>query len=184
MLKRLVITGYKHNELGIFSEQNPAVGIIKKAIKKALIPLIEDGLEWILLSGQPGVELWAAEVVMELQGDYPDLKYAVIAPFLDQEKRWKEEKQEKYEEILMMADFQASVTNRPYEGPWQYSAKNKFLIQHSDGLLILYDEDRPGSPKYMMDLARRYAEGHEYTIIPINFFDLQLIAEEEQWKDW
>ena len=36
--------------------------------------------------GQLGVEIWAAEVVMELQMEYPHLKYAVITPFLEQEK--------------------------------------------------------------------------------------------------
>lgn len=40
-------------------------------IKKKLIDLIEDGLEWVLISGQLGVELWAAEVVIDLKNQYP-----------------------------------------------------------------------------------------------------------------
>lgn len=184
MIKRLVITGYKQHELGIFDDKNPAVDIIKKAIEKNLVSLIEDGLEWVLLSGQLGVETWAAEVVINLRDQYPDLKYAIITPFLDQEKRWKEDKQERYEEILLLADFHASVTKKAYEGPWQFKAKNQFLIRNSDGLLILYDEEREGSPKFIKELAEKYAESNDYKIIPISFYDLQLIAEEEQWNDW
>mgnify|MGYP001090610843 CR=1 FL=1 len=184
MIKRLVITGYKQYELGIFDDKSPAIPIIKKALRRALIPLIEDGLEWVLLSGQLGVETWAAEVIMDLREDYPDLKYAIITPFLDQEKGWKAEKVEKYEEILLMADFHATVSKRPYEGPWQFTAKNQFLIRNSDGLLLLYDEEKEGTPKYIKEMAEKYKEKTDYTIITISFHDLETIYEEEQWKDW
>ncbi|GAA3327349.1 hypothetical protein GCM10020331_066930 [Ectobacillus funiculus] len=48
---------------------------------------LEEGLEWVLISGQLGVELWTAEVVFELQMEYPDLKLAVFTPFLEQEEK-------------------------------------------------------------------------------------------------
>lgn len=183
MLKRLVITGYKPYELGIFHSNHPGIPYIKKAIKRQLIPLLEEGLEWVLLSGQLGVETWAAEVVMDLQFEYPELKYAVITPFLDQEKNWKEEKQEKYEEILINADFHATITKRPYEGPWQFIEKNKFFIRNSDGLLIVYDDENAGSPQYILTMAQEYAKNHEYQIYVINSYDLQALIDEDMYND-
>lgn len=185
MLKRIILTGYKQHELGVFNDQHPGVDIIKKAIRRQLITLIEEeNLEWVILSGQLGVETWAAEVIMDLQMDYPQLKYAVITPFLDQEKNWKEDKQEKYQEILMFAEYHAAVTNRPYEGPWQFREKNKFVIRNSDGLLIVYDDEKGGSPKYIKELADQYAEHHDYQIIVIDSYDLQAIVEEEMYEQW
>lgn len=185
MVKRLVITGYKQHELGIFDNKHPGIGIIKKALKRHLLELIEEGLEWVILSGQLGVETWAAELVMDLREEYAELKYAIITPFLDQHKNWNEEKQEKYEEILMMADFDSSITNKPYEGPWQFKEKNKFFIRNSDALLVVYDEEKEGSPKYIKELAEQYAENNEYRIITINSFDLQIIVEDEQFeREW
>lgn len=183
-MKRLVITGYKQHEIGVFDEKHPGVAFIKKALENHLIQLIDDGLEWVILSGQLGVETWAAELVIDLKVDFPQLKYAIITPFLDQEKKWNDTKQEKYREICEKADFHTSVTKKPYEGPWQFIEKNKFIIRNSDAMLIVYDEENEGSPKFMKELAQKYAERQDYHIISISADDLQLIAEEEQLNRW
>ncbi|MCY8635987.1 SLOG family protein, partial [Bacillus spizizenii] len=93
-MKVLAVTGYKPFELGIFKQDDKALYYIKKAIKNRLIGLLDEGLEWILISGQLGAELWAAEAAYDLQEEYPDLKVAVITPFYDQEKNWKEPNKE------------------------------------------------------------------------------------------
>lgn len=184
MIKRLVITGYKQHEIGVFDDKHPGVGYIKKALENHLIQLIEDGLEWVILSGQLGVETWAAELVIELKETYPELKYAIITPFLEQEKNWNDTKKEKYQMICAKADFHTSVTKKPYEGASQFIEKNKFIIRNSDGLLIIYDEENEGSPKFMKELALKYAERQDYHIISISADDLQMIAEEEQQNNW
>lgn len=178
MLKVLAVTGYKPYELNIFTNDHPAVAYIKKAIEKRLIALLEEGLEWVVISGQLGVELWAAEVVYELQEVYPHLQLAVLAPFLHQEERWKEENREYYELIVSQADFFDYITKRPYENPAQFRLKNEFILAKSDGLLIVYDEEREGTPKFMLHMAKKK---EHYPIFSISFADLQAIVEEEQW---
>ncbi|MGG1675187.1 DUF1273 domain-containing protein [Neobacillus sp. NRS-1170] len=182
MSKVIAISGYKPFELGVFKNDHPSVFYIKAAIKKALMPMAEDGLEWVLISGQLGVELWAAEVVLELQSEFPELKLAVITPFLDQQASWNETNKEWYESILAQADFIDSVTKKGYEKPWQFRLKNQFFIEKSDGLLLLYDNEKEGSPKYLYELAQQYQKNHLYSITLITFYDLQIIVEEEQLK--
>lgn len=178
MVKRLVVTGYKAHELGIFKDTHQGISIIKKAIKNQLLILMDEGLEWIILSGQQGVEIWTAELVLEMKLDYPHLKYAIITPFLEQEKNWNEVKQEKYRTLLIQADYQTSLTNRPYEAPWQFVEKNKFFLRNSDGILIVYDEENEGSPMYIKKLAEQYESKQNYSIFIIDAYDLQTIAEE------
>ena len=182
MIKVLTISGYKPFELGIFKKDHPSVLFIKAAIKKSLLPMIEDGLEWVLISGQLGVELWAAEVIFELQKEFPDLKLAVITPFLDQEASWNETNREWYESVLAGADYIDSVSKMGYEKPWQFRLKNQFFIEKSDGLLLLYDHEKEGSPKYLYELAIQYQKNHAFSIDLITFYDLQMIVEEEQYK--
>ncbi|WP_193392236.1 DUF1273 domain-containing protein [Neobacillus vireti] len=181
-MKVLAISGYKPFELGIFKKDHPSVLFIKAAIKKSLIPLVEEGLEWVLISGQLGVELWAAEVIFDLQLDFPDIKLAVITPFLDQEASWNENNKEWYESVLAQADFIDSVTKKGYEKPWQFRLKNQFFIEKSDGLLLLYDQEKEGSPKYLYELAVQYQKENTYPLELITFYDLQMIVEEEQYK--
>lgn len=184
MIKSLYVSGYRPHELGIFNDKHPGVPIIKKAIESELRKLIDDGLEWIVISGGQGVETWAAEVVIELKNEFPHLKYSIITPFLEQEKNWNEVKQQYYSYIISKSDFVTSVTKRPYEAPWQFSEKDKFIIQNTDALLLIYDEENEGSPKYLKRLADKFAENHAYEIIIVNAYDLQIIAEELAQSDW
>ncbi|AYA76794.1 hypothetical protein DOE78_15830 [Bacillus sp. Y1] len=183
MIKMVYISGYKASELGIFKENDPGVVYIKLAIKKALLKLIDQGLEWVMVSGQLGVEMWAAEVVIELRKkDYPDLKLAIITPFLDQEGNWSDKNKEWYHSIIQKADYVDSVTKRKYDSPAQFRLKNQFAIKKTDALLLVYDEERDGSPKYLLQTAKHYQENNEYPITQINFYDLQLLVEEVQQK--
>lgn len=180
MLKRIIITGYKAHELGIFNDKHPGITIIKKALTDAIKQLIDEGLEWVIISGQQGVETWAAEVIIDLKQSFEELKYAIITPFLNQEASWNEQKQAKYQRILSQADFVTAVTKKQYEAPWQFTEKDKFIITNSDGILLIYDEENEGSPKYIKRLAEKYADKHNYEIRTITAYDLQIIAEEMQ----
>lgn len=183
MSKVAVISGYKPFEVGIFKNDDPAVGYIKTAIRKSLLSLMDDGLEWVIISGQLGAELWAAEVVSDLKLEgYEDLKLAVITPFLEQESSWKDANKEWYESILLQADFVDSVSKKPYESPQQFRLKNQFFVSKSDVLLLFYDLEKEGSPKYLYETAKKYQEENEYDIRLITFYDLQLIVEEEQFS--
>jgi len=182
LVKVLAVSGYKPFELGVFNKDHPSVQYIKAAIKKILLPMIEEELEWILISGQLGVELWTAEVVFDLQTEYPELKLAVITPFLEQESNWNETNKEWYSTILMQADFVDSITKKGYEKPWQFRLKNQFFLEKSEGLLLMYDHEKEGSPKYLYELALDYQKQHDYRIELITFYDLQMIVEEEQFK--
>lgn len=184
IVKRLVVTGYKQHELGIFDDKHPGIRFIKKALEKRLLSFLDEGLEWVIVSGQLGVETWAAEVVINLKKEYAGLKYAVITPFLEQEKNWNETKKEKYQSIVALADFHTSLTKRPYEAPWQFIEKDKFFMRNSDGILIVYDEENDGSPKFVKKAAEKYAERSDYQVFTITADDLQVIAEEEQLNEW
>nr|WP_147608282.1 DUF1273 domain-containing protein [Kurthia massiliensis] len=185
-MKRLAVTGYKAHELGIFNDNHPGLPVIKEALKNRLTTCIEEGLEWVLVSGQLGIETWTVEVVWELQQTYPDLKYAIMTPFLDQEKNWNDQKKMHYQDMMARADFTTAITNRPYEAPWQFVEKNKFFVLHSDGYLIVYDEDQEGSPKYVKSLVETYIDKHDptYTLMTIDAYDLQVVGEEIQERLW
>lgn len=183
-MKRLVVTGYKQHELGIFKEDHPGISFIKKALEARFIELLDEGLEWVIVSGQLGVETWAIEVVIELKKDFSQLKYAIITPFLEQEKNWNDINKEKYRSLIALADYEVSLTSIPYEAPWQFIEKNKFLLRNSDAMLVVYDEDNEGSPRFIKKSADRYAETSNYRVLTITADDLQMIAEDEQMKEW
>ncbi|WP_173916337.1 SLOG family protein [Halobacillus sp. Marseille-Q1614] len=181
-MKTMVVTGYKPTEIGIFKHDDPKVDIIKEAIKKRILSFIDEGGEWVILSGQMGVELWTAEVVLDLKSEY-DIFLGIIPPFQNQQQRWPENLQSTYEMICEQADFFKPVYEKEYEGPFQFRARDQFLVEHSDGCLLLYDEDTPGSPKYFLKLVNQYKEHHEYSVCYITPLDLEDTAEEVRLAD-
>lgn len=182
-MKVLYVTGYKAFELGIFKQDHEAVKYIKKAIQSRLLPIVEEGLEWVIISGQLGTELWAAEVVFDLREEYTQLKLGILLPFLNQEESWNEINREYYQAILAQADFVDAIFKKPYEGPQQLRIKNQYMVQKSDAMLILYDSEKEGSPKYPYLEAQKRQNQSEYRIWNISFDDLQQVAEEEQWAN-
>ncbi|SDI98912.1 SLOG family protein [Salimicrobium halophilum] len=179
MTKRMAVTGYKSHELGIFSDNDQRVSYIKEAIRKRILAFIEEGGEWILLSCQPGVEFWTAEVVLEMKQEY-DISLAVLPPFEGVEERWPENVQMAYQEILSEADFFKTIYKGGYQGPFQFKAKDRFIIDHTDKALVLYDEETPGTPKFFLEIAR-LADGYEVEWITPE--DLQDVVEELEWTD-
>lgn len=180
MIKVVAVTGYKAHELGIFNQKHIGIKYIKKAIEQSLIRLLDDGLEWVIISGQLGVELWAGEVVCSLKKEYQHVKLAVLTPFLNQHEHWKEESKEYYEQIIKQADFVESISRKEYENPLQLKMKNQYLILKSDALLILYDEFRGGSPSYYLEPAKKRNELDGYEIFYITPDDIDTIMREEQ----
>lgn len=82
--------------------------------------------------------------------------------------------------MITQANYVNSITKTKYEGPWQFKERDKFLLRNSDGILLVYDEDTEGSPKFMKLQAAQVAAHHDYPIITINASDLQNVAEDEQ----
>ncbi|MFC4617715.1 DUF1273 domain-containing protein [Camelliibacillus cellulosilyticus] len=172
-METLAVTGYKPHECGIFTEKHPGVAIIKEALKRRMIGFIEEGVQWFITSGALGVEIWASETVIELKQDYPNIRLAILTPYLNQELRWKAPLQEKYHAVIAAADYVASITKRPYESPAQLRLKNDFIVRKTDALLMVYDDEQPGSPIYYLEAAKNKQKHNDYPIFYINQYDLE-----------
>ena len=89
-IKTLVVTGYRSYEMGVFKEDDPKITVIKNVLKQRLKDYLEEGLEWVLIGGNLGVEIWAAQAAFELREEYPEFRVGVIFPFLEYGNQWKE----------------------------------------------------------------------------------------------
>lgn len=175
----LTVTGYKPMELNIFNEDDERIEIIKYALQQRLINFIEDGVKWVLISGQMGIEMWAADVVLDLKDTY-EIQLGVFPPFENQATRWPAQLQQKYEELTFTADHFQPIYKGDYRGPFQFKAKDKWLVEKSDASLILMDEEFPGSTVYYHSAAKQNEDHPIYYITP---FDLEDTVEMMRMTD-
>ncbi|RRJ64083.1 DUF1273 domain-containing protein [Paenibacillus oralis] len=180
-MKNILVTGYRAHELGIYSNKHKGIPYIRQAIAARLIPLAEEGLEWVITPGQYGVDLWACEAVFGLKRRYPQLKCSIITAYSRQEEKWSEEKQQYYRQILQQVDFFAEASKEPYTGPWQFKARDELLFRKTDGILLVYDEDAgDASPKFFKERALKKQAKDGYAYFSIGSEEIQAIADEEQ----
>ncbi|MBB6695123.1 DUF1273 domain-containing protein [Cohnella xylanilytica] len=182
-MKTLLVTGYRAHELGIFDRKHKGIEYIKRAIAAKLVPLIEEGLEWVITPGQFGVDLWACETAIELKTTYPHLKLSILTAYSNPEEKWKDDRKEYYHDLLKKVDYYGAVSKQPYSGPWQFKARDELLFRKTDGILLVYDEDSgEGSPKFFKETALRKNASEGYRYISIGQDDIQSIAEESSYR--
>ncbi|MGZ9584231.1 DUF1273 domain-containing protein [Paenibacillus marinisediminis] len=184
-MKNLLITGYRAHELGIYGSKHKGIEYIKKAITARLIPLLDEGLEWIITPGQYGVDLWACEAAISLKAQYPQLRCSILSAFRNPEEQWNEDKKAYFQQIVGSLDYYAAVSNQPYQGKWQFIARDELLFRKTDGILLVYDEDAgEASPKYVKEHALKKHEEEGYAYYCIGADEIQAASIEEDWMQY
>lgn len=172
-MKSVYITGYKPFELNIFKNDEKEVKMIQLYFEDKLKQYIDEGLEWVIISGQLGIELWVAEVVIRMKKQYP-IKLAIIPPFLNHDEKWNDVNKLYYSEIKSLADFVTSTYDAPYDGGYMFREATQFILNHTEGTIIFYDEINEASPKYTMQALIDFTEKNNYNMDIVTFDDLMV----------
>jgi len=166
-MNSLLIMGYTSFDLGIFNEKDIKVSIIKKAVKNRLIRCLEEGLNWLIFTGNLGFEYWALDVAKELQKDY-NFQIGTIFSFETHGQNWNENNQVKLAHFKEV-DF-VKYAYQTYENPSQFRQYNDFLLENTEGALVFYDEENETKLKYMVERMKQMAE---YQLEILDFETLQ-----------
>ncbi|AOS71038.1 DUF1273 domain-containing protein [Streptococcus gordonii] len=167
----VLVVGYKAFDLGIFGDKDQRLKIIKAAIRRDLIYLLENGMKWLVFTGNLGFEVWVLEVAKELQEKY-NFQLATIFIFENQGENWNEANQEKLANFKNV-DF-IKYAYPSYENPSQFRTYNQFLLESTDGAYIFYDEENETKLKYLYQMMK---ENKQYHIKKLTFDDLNEMAE-------
>ena len=167
----VLVVGYKAFDLGIFGDKDQRLKIIKAAIRRDLIYPLENGMKWLVFTGNLGFEVWVLEVAKELQEEY-NFQLATIFIFENQGENWNEVNQEKLANFKNV-DF-IKYAYPSYENPSQFRTYNQFLLESTDGAYLFYDEENETKLKY---LYRMMKENEQYHIKKLTFDDLNEMAE-------
>ena len=167
----VLVVGYNAFDLGIFGDKDQRLKIIKAAIRRDLIYLLENGMKWLVFTGNLGFEVWVLEVAKELQEEY-NFQLATIFIFENQGKNWNEVNQEKLANFKNV-DF-IKYAYPSYENPSQFRTYNQFLLESTDGAYLFYDEENETKLKYLYQMMK---ENEQYHIKNLTFDDLNEMAE-------
>lgn len=126
-------------------------GKIRVALKKEIEKAVEDGYD-SFMSGFTGIADQAfAEIVLELQKDHPEIRLSAVIPYRNMLKRLKGREEIK---ALLDACEDITVLNEEYQ-PNVYIARNRYLAEHSDRAIIVYDGREKGATVNMIRQVHR-----------------------------
>lgn len=186
-MTRLWVTGFRSFELGIFGNQDPKITVIKFALEKLLKKALDDGLEWVITGGQLGVDQYALETANLLKTDNPPLKTALMTPFNGFGRQWNENNLAQLQQLKSEVDFTQSVSQEPYQNPQQFRNYQNFMLEHTDGSILFYDERADDSKvRFLYAAMQQYQNNNAYYITLVDFDHLQEYADEyaESIREW
>ena len=136
--------------------------LLKETLTEQIKLLTEQGVTEFLSGMAQGVDLWAAEIVLDLKKKNPALRLHCVLPCEEQERKWPTSEQERYHSILRQAD-EVIYVNREYTSDCMF-ARNRYLVEHSSVLLAVYN----GTYRSGTGMTVRYAKKLEREVIRIN----------------
>ncbi len=116
---------------------------IKSALSKEIRLAVMSGIRNFHTGMARGVDLWAAEIVLELKKDFPQLRLICAIPYRDFEKKWTPRWQKLYHSVLSQADeihyFYSYFNYRSFQ------ERNCWMADHSGMLIAVYNGEKGGT---------------------------------------
>ncbi len=140
---RVSFTGYRPEKLPFFGEDDPLCAELKSRLCVQIKSLIENGAK-IFNSGMAlGVDMWAAETVLELKKEYPQITLNAVIPCPEQADRWSAEHKARYQKLLKQCEKIITVEPRYTKSCMQ--KRNYALVELCDVLVAVFDGKRGGT---------------------------------------
>lgn len=152
-IMRCAFTGYRPQKMPFgFNEKDPRCIDFKQRLQDTIEMLIMQGFTHFLSGGALGMDMFAAESIVELRKTHPWIALEVVIPFVKQPANWEEAYQQRYQRILDEADI-ITYTGTEYTKGAMFK-RNRYLVDNSDLLVAAYD-GKPGGTQMTCEYAKR-----------------------------
>ena len=146
-----LILGYSSFDLGLYNDKDPRLKVIKKAIQKDLESMAQEGVTWLVFTGNLGFEYWVLEVARDMKEGY-GFQLATIFDFETHGSNWNEANQIKLSEFKQV-DF-VKYAYPKYEHKGQLRDYQHFLLENTDESYLFYDEENETKLGYFYQMMK------------------------------
>lgn len=116
---------------------------IKKKIEKEIRILINQGITTYLCGMAIGFDMLAAEVILKLRNEFPNLKLVAVIPCLNQNAKFSIKDKTRYKHIIKNSEKIIIIAQEYYNGCMQ--KRNRFLVDYSTKVLAYLNSSRGGT---------------------------------------
>lgn len=132
-------TGHRPQNLPFrFNESDKRCIALKKQLRTLIIQLIEQHNVTHFISGMAiGVDMYAAEIVLDLKARYPHITLESAIPCETQAAKWSEPLRDRYFKIAEQCDKETMLQTQYTSDCMQ--KRNRYMVDQSDILLAVWD---------------------------------------------
>ena len=150
---RCAFTGYRPAKMPFgYDEQSPLCLDFKKRLRETIEVLVLQGYLHMISGGAQGMDMMAAEAVLDLKAQYPDLTLEIAIPYERQASKWPSEEQARWQRCIDAADM-VTVISHEYSKSC-FFARNRYMVEQADLLLACFD-GKEGGTKMTVEYAHR-----------------------------
>ena len=146
MKKSCCFTGHRPEKLGVPAE------IVIRELKEAIDESISNGFHTFITGMAQGVDIWAAEYVLQVKKNHPELKLICAVPYAGFEKSWEITWKEKYNHVIEEADEVHYISEHYHRGAFQL--RNIWMVDHSTKIIAGFT-GASGGTKNTLNYAKR-----------------------------
>lgn len=152
-VRRCAFTGYRPAKLPFGYDEECSIALdFRKRLRETIEILILQGYRHFISGGAQGMDIMAAETVLDLQKRYPDVTLEMAIPFERQADHWSETYRVRWQRCVECADM-VTVLSHEYAKSCLF-ARNRYLVAQADLLLACYD-GKEGGTMHTVEYARR-----------------------------
>jgi uncharacterized phage-like protein YoqJ len=145
-------TGHRPQHLPFgTNEADPRCAALKKCLRAQIEKLIEMGVTHFISGMAIGVDMYAAEIVLDLKATYPDITLECAFPCETQAVKWPEPLRERYYNIAAECDKETMLQTH-YTADCMLK-RNQYMVEQADIILAVWD-GRPSGTGMTVRYAR------------------------------
>ena len=145
-LHRRCFTGHRPEKLNTSEKE------VKAALRKQIDQAVHDGFTVFITGMARGVDLWAAEIVLDLRKRNKEIRLICAIPHEGFEARWSPSWQQLYRYVLTEADLTRVISKGYRTGVYQ--VRNEWMVNHSARVIAVFN-GQPSGTKNTIDYAYR-----------------------------
>ena len=146
-MKTCAFTGHRPQHLPFGMNENDDRCVkLKEALKEQIINLIEAEDVTHFITGMAlGVDLYAAEIVLDLKARYPNITLESAIPCETQAVKWSMAQRERYYDIAAQCDKETMLQS--HYSPDCMDKRNRYMVDHADFIIAVWDGRPSGTGK-------------------------------------
>ena len=143
-LRRVCFTGHRPEKLNV-SERK-----VVRGLEKTIDVSIADGYCTFITGMARGVDIWAAEIIIQKRKKNKELKLICALPYEGFEQSWGADWQKRYRNILERADLVKVIS--PGYSKACFQKRNEWMVDHSSRVIAVWNGE-PSGTKNTIDYA-------------------------------